>query len=566
VAGDPLASGSATRQERERDGAGGSDDGADPGSRLGTPGVGWAGPRPVTPRLPRHTTDLLIAVALFVLALVTRHGSLPHDGLLFDDAWVAVGAMKAPVGELLTVGAHHPGFTGLLMGWAWLVPSRSEWLALPVYVVGASAAGVLYLVLRWLRVSRSGSLLVGAIVVVAPAHVYYSGRVKTYVIEGLLVLLLAVSLPLLARRRWTWSTVALWVGASVLVGTMSAFTLVAGATATVMLALHPAGDRVRRWAALGAQVVIQAGYLAIVQSRFDSAQVADHLERNYDAFIEPTADPGSMARQLGAHLARVGEAVVVVGRPLQLGITVVALAALGWEAWRGSRFLVARFLLALPTVAFVGSLIRQIPFGPTWGNPVFPGTRATLWLVPSLAVGLAFGLDLIAAVLRRVAPAAALPLSIGVVLFAGVVLALKLDDAPPYLNTGARSAHRFVEERLDDRDLIFVLASADWTYAAEPGVSVDTVPDSDADVGFRPRLVDPRVWAQSSPSAWDGSLGQLSRHLAGAPQVFIVNGFIGYGDQVVPRLEAALASLGYQERPGVEPSVFKVSVWDRGAG
>ena len=56
----------------------------------------------------------MLAVALFVLALVARHGSLPHDGLIFDDAWVAIGAMKGSLGELLTVGLHHPGFTALL--------------------------------------------------------------------------------------------------------------------------------------------------------------------------------------------------------------------------------------------------------------------------------------------------------------------------------------------------------------------------------------------------------------------------------------------------------------------
>jgi len=513
----------------------------------------------------RHTADPVVAGALFVLALVARHGSLPRDGLIYDDAWVAVGATKAPVGDLLTVSTNHPGFTALLMGWGGLAPSGAGWMALPAYVGGAAIVPVLYLVLRRLETPWPVGLLVSALVVVAPMHVWYSGRVKTYVIEGTIVLILAACLPLLARRHWGWRTVALWVGASVVVGTFSVFTLVAVAASSAILTLHPAGDRCRRWAALGAQVLIQAAYLALVQSSFDSAEVATDWEQVYDGYIEVTADPGSMVRQLGSHLARVGDAIVAGGRPLTLGATLVALAGLGWEAWRGSRFLVARFLLLLPAIALAGSLIRQIPFGPAVGNPVFPGARATLWLLPSLAVGLAFALELAARALRRIAPPTALPLSIGLVLIAGIVLARKLDDAPPYVDTGARSARSFIEERGGDRDLLFMLPTATWSYAAEPGVRVGIQANPDRPNGFSPRLRDTRVWEQA-PSAWDGSVEQLQRRLASAPRVFIVNGFVGYGDQVVPELEAALTALGYRQRPALQEAVFEVSLWEHTAG
>jgi uncharacterized membrane protein len=206
--------------------------------------------------LSRHM-DAVVAVGLFVLALVTRHGSLPRDGLIYDDAWVAIGTTKATPGQLMTVSTNHPGFTALLMAWTQLVSSRSEWMALPAYVGGAAIAPVLYIMLRRLETLRPVSLLVAALAVVAPAHVYYSGRVKSYVIEGSIILILAALLPFLARRRWGWPTVVLWVGASIVVGTFSIFTLVAVAAATATLALHPAGDRARRWVALGVQAAIQ---------------------------------------------------------------------------------------------------------------------------------------------------------------------------------------------------------------------------------------------------------------------------------------------------------------------
>jgi hypothetical protein len=564
VAGDGRAAVSGARQDR--------DPGGDPtpGSATDRAPVENGGHRSssTTGRVPqilrRNATDPIVAVALFGLALVARHGSLPRDGLTFDDVWVAVGAMKAPVGDLLTVGAHHPGFTALLMGWARLAPG-AELLTLPAYVVGAAIVPVLYLVLRRLEASRSVTLLVAALVVVAPAHVYYSGRVKTYVIEALIVLILAASLPLLARRRWTWTTVALWVAASILVGTASAFALVAVAAATVILALHPNGDGRRRWAALCVQGLIQLPYVAVVRSSYDAAEVEDHLEHAYDAYIEPTADPASMVRQVGTHLARVGEAIVDGGRPLTLGITVLALAALGWQARRGPRSLVARYLLFLPALAFAGSLIRRIPFGPTWGNPVFPGPRATLWLLPTLAVGLAFASEFVTRAVRRILPRATLPLSLAFVVLAGAILVRDIDDAPRYFDSGAPTAFDFLEERADDRDVIIVLPTATWSYAAEPGVPVDIRPTPDADVGFVPRLLDPRAW-ELAPSDWDGSVEQLRERLTGAPRVFILNGFVGYADQVIPRLERGLTSLGYRQLPGMEVSVFKVSLWERPAG
>jgi hypothetical protein len=502
-------------------------------------------------------------VALFALALMARHGSLPHDGLIYDDAWVAVGAMKAGPGDLLTVSTNHPGFTALLMGWAGFVTSRAEWMTLPVYVGGAAIAPILYLVLRRLGTARPVTLLVAAGAVVAPAHVHYSGRVKSYVIEAAIILLLAALLPVLARRSWRRSTAALWVAGAVVLGTFSVFTLVAVAAATVILALHPAGDRLRRWAALGVQAVVQTAYLARVQSSFDSSEVATDWERLYDGYIEVTVDPVSTTRQLIAHLARVGDAVVDGGVALTLGITVLALTALAWEAWRGPRRVVARYLLALPTIALVGSVVRQIPFGPTVGNPVFPGTRATLWLLPSLAVGLAFAFDLFVRAARRRVPATALPLSVGLVLVAGVVVAVKVDDAPPYLDSGARSANRFIDERAGDRDVVVVLPMATWSYAALPDVDVRVEPAPRTANGFVPRLVDPRVWVHSGPAAWDGTIAQLRQRLAATPRVFIVNGFVGFGDGVVPEMEAALASLGYRQRPGVEASVFAVSLWER---
>jgi hypothetical protein len=185
-----------------------------------------------------------------------------------------------------------------------------------------------------------------------------------------------------------------------------------------------------------------------------------------------------------------------------------------------------------------------------------------LWLLPSLAVGLAFALEFVVRSVRRTVPPITPLLSVGVVILAGIVVALKVDDAPRYAGSGARSAHQFVEERGGDRDLIISLPN-NWHYAAEPGVPVDVRPTPDHAVGFSARLLDPRVWELSGPTAWDGSVEQLRPRLTGDPKVFVLRGFVGFGDQMLSRAEAALASLGYEERPGLQANVFGVSVWER---
>jgi hypothetical protein len=165
--------------------------------------------------------------------------------------------------------------------------------------------------------------------------------------------------------------------------------------------------------------------------------------------------------------------------------------------------------------------------------------------------------------LRRIVPSMVLPLSVAVLLVAGVVLARKLDDGYSYLDSGARSAHDFVEQKDGNRDVIVVLPNATWHYAAVPGVSVDIQSTPERDIGFQPRLLDGRIWVQTESSGWDGSTAHLRRRLGAAPRVFILDGLVGFGDQMARALETALASLGYTQRPGLEASVFKVSLWER---
>jgi hypothetical protein len=78
---------------------------------------------------------------------------------------------------------------------------------------------------------------------VAPIPILYSGRVKGYTLDTVVVLLIAVAIPVLARRTWRWPTAVAWTVAAVGIGTLSGYTLLATAGAGAILAFHPSKDR-----------------------------------------------------------------------------------------------------------------------------------------------------------------------------------------------------------------------------------------------------------------------------------------------------------------------------------
>ena len=125
-----------------------------------------------------------------MVSYLTRHDGLPQDGLWFDDAWVATGAIHGRLSELAMVGSAHPGFTALLMGIDALGGGLYS-LALPALVAGIAGPPLLYIGLRRLGYERSISVLLASALAVAQQHIMYSGRVKGYTLDPLLILLLS---------------------------------------------------------------------------------------------------------------------------------------------------------------------------------------------------------------------------------------------------------------------------------------------------------------------------------------------------------------------------------------
>ena len=84
----------------------------------------------------------------------------------------------------------------------------------------------------------------------ATAQIVYSGPLKVYTSEVLVVLLLTVGVPSLARRSWNTTTAVAWFVGSMVLAWFSSFAMVATVAAAIVLVLHPRNDLRLRLAAV----------------------------------------------------------------------------------------------------------------------------------------------------------------------------------------------------------------------------------------------------------------------------------------------------------------------------
>ena len=303
-----------------------------------------------TPRTPseslwkRHWLDLAIALALAIVAILVRRHGLPTDGLWLDDSITGAAVRTWSPGDFLALGADHPGYIVLLTGWTQLA-GGDEALAYPALVAGVLGAPLLFLALRALGYDRAIAALLAAALVAAGTDIVYSGRVRTYTADVLIVLALALVVPRLARIRWSWGVAAAWAVISVVLATFSVFALVAVATAGVIMVLHQRSDLPQRLVAVGAQAII-TGALALGEAAtIDTAEQERQLEANWDAYLDFNLNPIHLVNEAVVHLRRVAE--VFPGGPEWLAIlcVLVALTALIAAAIRGSQAVRARYLV-----------------------------------------------------------------------------------------------------------------------------------------------------------------------------------------------------------------------------
>ena len=430
--------------------------------------------------------DALIAVVLTVTAFSIRVRTMPRDGLWHDDAVTTLGAVEGSARQFLMVGFDHPGFTMVLRSWWWVTGGNSARMADLALVAGTIGPPALYLVLRRFGYARSTSALLGVALVASEIHIIYSGRVRSYVIDVLVVLALAAIVPSIARMRWSWRTAVAWLAGAVLVASLGVFALVALAAAGIILVLHSVGDRQVRVVAVAAQLAVNVVFLTAVQGTYNAEELRTQWKRAWDAFVDLDLNPIQFGGELLRHLTRV--ATVFPGGPSWWAALCVVAALVGLLAISrtGRHAIRGRFLLLLVLVGLAGGLADRLPFGPSGA-----GRRVTLWLVPAMAVGLAAVLQLVR---RRIADRSTVRRGFDILAFvlaAVIVVTALWRNTPEYPFPGSKSAAEFVDSRLGKNDEVLVYPGGRYSYALEAR-SRFVLRSQDETIGFVPVSLDAR--------------------------------------------------------------------------
>lgn len=505
-----------------------------------------------TPRLLRGF-DIVVSVALVVFSFQVRRDGLPTDGFWFDDSWVAAGARYARPDNILMTGSGHPGLTTLL-SLVHHVGGRGAWLAVPALVVGSLAATTAYWFSRALQLRRPVALLVASFLAVAPVHIMYSARAKGYVIDTLMITALTLLVSRLAKVRWSWRTAVGWTAFALIAGTLSGYVLVGTAIATVILAVHPRRDVVFRVGALGVQGLIQLGYFLTARRYTDLDGIEAVMERVYDGHMTFHLNPIDFTGETLKHLHRVGEVypsgpdawVTAFVVTALVGLVVGAIGPL--SRWRNPSYqaLACRYGLALVAFAFCGSMIDRFPFGTTNENGLSYGGRHTLWLVPSILLGLGVALERVWTLLpshlsvRRATAAVA-------IVAASAVLVHGHRPPTPHPDRGGATVVREIDETIRPGDVLLVTGTVTFVFMYETTLPVELVATPHHQVGFAPTFPDHSIHAFEAWGTEPWTQDRVTELVADADRVLVFGGgLVGQG-----RLETLNT---WVEEAGFEPA------------
>jgi hypothetical protein len=519
------------------------------------------------PRQQRRAFDVTVVVVLVVIGFLVRRDGLPTDGLFLDDAWVATGAIYGHVSNLITVGSAHPGFTLLLMTWHAVGGGSLRSLSFPAFVAGVAAAPLVYLGLRSFGYERSICCLLAAIVVVSDVHIQQSGRVKGYTIDVLLVLLLAVALPRLARVRWRWPLALAWIVVAMLVGAMSGTVLLASIVAGLVLFLHPQSDRPVRFAALAIQCVgLGLLYLAEVRAT-NLDDIEKFMKRAYDAHISFSLNPLDFGSDVLKHLGRVARVYPGGSGPWLASLGLAAVAGLVLASIRSTHraeLLAARFFGLLVAIAFVGAVLGRFPFGTSSGGFLATssdGGRYTLWLLPAFAFGLAALLQRVRNVVAKRPPS--LTAFRAVLVGAAVVVVVAgYQDAKPYPQSGSASATAFVESTVRPGDVVIVAGGVIYSFAVSAHLPLELEPTPEHQIGFTPVFDDPTYRTFGEWSQQSGTPKQIRAAVGNARRVLLYGSL--FGSPAVNQVVRTLNADGFRNE-SITPfgGVNSVFIWSR---
>ena len=451
--------------------------------------------------------------------------------------------------EVVITGGTAPGYALLLRGWSWVFGEGSFSLLFLSFLVGL--VGILATTLLAWRFGLhwASAMVAGTVIAAGSVSIDYSGRVKPFVVDALITVVLTW-FALDAVERVTKSRVlvqSLLASVAFIFSATSAAVGAIGVAAVAAKSWRERGERtVAIWSVAFFGLVTCSWYFLVVRPA--TTEVLDEFWEG--RFID-------LSQGLSGIVER-GTAFVAGASPgLTHLLTLACLLAVGLVTIAARRrWLHGLLLLGPVVVTALLSALGVVPFG---------GARTDLFLYPLVAIVAGYGTDL----LHRVWGRDLHPwLVIGVASL--VIIGFAANAVPgTYPEESGREITQDVLRVAQPSDLIVTLPEVSYLWARYASGEVGVVRDPHSMTGFTPQIDDPRVlflpgfeMSSAGPAnlaAREHALGLTRNRLdvASPRRVWVVEAT--YFDSPFLQLEQLLLDRGYTVSEGVERE-FAVAV------
>jgi hypothetical protein len=442
--------------------------------------------------LTKVLKNCVVFLGLFVCAFVLRISALPTDGYFHDDAWVAASVLHSTWAQVPWTSNTHLLFSTVLKLWSYVPGIDVNRLVWVPFFFGCLGPVMVYVTLRYVKVSLPVSLIVAGSSVFSYAHQMYSGRLKQYTLD---VVLLCVTIMLVHRFyniRWRYTTAAMWLLIAMMIAATTMHMFVAIAVAGGFMLLNIKADFKLRLATICTQATCQLFYLLFNRKTYNSSFLAEGWGGT-GAYINLENNALEIVQDI---FLRCREALQLVGPDnISIGyfLLLVAISSMLYS-WCRKDYSV-RYVSLLLAFLVAANIFQQIPFG---GEGKL--LRLNIWTIPIWALAVARLIDL---VMHKIIDIlyknveSDVPLwhekiavvLVGIILtFTTIVNYKEIQKRIRYPASGMDSASRYLSN-LSENETVLILPGALYQTAAHGkfDVALENAPRSV--VGYVPRLI-----------------------------------------------------------------------------
>lgn len=480
----------------------------------------------------------MAGLALLVLGIRLRAGTLGPSSLWLDDAWAALIARADTPHEVFLMGVTAPGFGLLLKGWLAVAGTSSPAAQALPFVFGLLGAPLVYLVGLRFHLRPTAALLGAVLVAIAPAHVTYSTAVKHYTAELVAAMIvLRLAWRVIERssevRRWA----ALTVAATLAILLSAALAVVAWAAMATVVIAHRVERKPLRPAlvAVSALGVFSAAFYLLVLQGAVNELLLDFWRAHYIPLNEGFA---RFVRLTGGGAVQLVDGFTI-GPPLvALLFLLAATVVVAIRRWR------LALLLLLPIAgAFVLAMLKRAPIG---------GGRTDIYLYGSLALIVAAAVHEIGARWPQITAWVAVVATVTLAFLGHPRSGYPMDDIRPLVIT--------MEDRVRAGDGVLVYHVSNFPYGLYTRFAIDIVESKEYATGFavRPRRRNTVVlpFEREDPERYRPVVARLAARF---DHLWVIASRIA-GD--LPRIERMLREAGFREhgrwhRPGAMLSEWR---------